>query len=370
MKILSLAIDAVLRNKDSRAFMRQEAYFKSHEVDIINFSLGESALTQSGSLRVFTTGGSNRVVALIKAIGIMRRELTMSSYNLILSQDANFLGLIGFLIGKFFSVPLVAQLHGDYLDNPLWIDVAFENRVMNIVGKWITRHADGVRVVSERIRRYVVDTLGVDSSRVESLPIGSELGVFSPEGSKTFEGRCFLFVGRLIDEKSPMLFCEAARNALKAIPDLTAVIIGDGDRRDVMQKFFEQEGLADRVKFTGSLDALSLAAWYRSARCLLHSALWEGWGMPMIESLACGCPVVTTDTGCAGEAVIHERNGLVSMSNTAQELGEQTIRICNDDVLYQKLSENARIDAQDWSFDALSQKIISFYERNARIKKD
>lgn len=366
MKILSLAIDGVLRNADSRAFKRQEAYFKGHSIDIINFSVGESAVIQSGSLRVLTTGGSNRLVAFMKAVGIMRRELSLSSYNLIISQDANFLGLIGFIIGKLYSVPLVVQLHGDYLDNPLWLDVAFENRVMNVVGKWVTRHAAAVRVVSGRIRRYVVDTLGVDSGRVASLPIGSELGVFSPEGPKAFEGKCFLFVGRLIDEKSPMIFCEAACDALVAIPDLTAVIIGDGDRHDVMQAFFEQKGVADRVKFTGSLDAPSLASWYRSARCLVHSALWEGWGMPMIESLACGCPVVTTDTGCAGEAVIHERNGLVSMSNTSHELGEQTIRICGDDVLYQKFSQNARVDARDWSFDALGQKIITFYEQHAK----
>ncbi len=370
MRILSLSIDDVLRRTDSRAFKRQEAYFKGHTVDIINFCVGKSETTESGSLRVFTAGGSNRVAVLLKAIGIMRRGPKLSSYDIIISQDANFLGLIGFVLGKLFSVPLVVQLHGDYLDNPLWIDVAFENRIMNVVGKWVTRHAGGVRVVSERIRRYVVDTLGVDSSRVASLPIGSELGVFSPEGPKAFEGKCFLFVGRLIDEKSPMLFCEAARDALEAIPDVTAVIIGDGDRRDVMRTFFEQAGVADRVTFTGNLDAPTLASWYRSARCLVHSALWEGWGMPMIESLACGCPVVTTDTGCAGEAVVHERNGLVSMSNTARELGEQTVRICSDDVLYHKLSQSARVDARDWSFDALGQKIISFYEQHARTKKD
>lgn len=150
---------------------------------------------------------------------------------------------------------------------------------------------------------------------------------------------------------------------LKKYPDVNISIAGDGVLRGEMEEMYRKSGLLSRVNFLGMVDHRSLVSLYQSSFCYLHTADWEGWGMPMIEAMATGCPVVTTDTGCAGEAIRHNETGLVTSINDEDALVAEVERLLDDDRLWKNLSKQGIIEAQQWSFSVLARKNMEWYGR-------
>jgi D-inositol-3-phosphate glycosyltransferase len=368
MRVLSFSVDPALADSSSRAFVRQARYFSEHNADIVVLTTGERAHVSLGGIRVFASGGSSRPHAALRVFKKLF-ELRKEQYDFALAQDVFFTGFFAYLYARVRRIPLVVQMHGNDLDNPLWRDSSFEHRILNVFGKWLARRADGIRVVNTRLVRYCTEVIGIAPSRVASIPIGTDLSVFTPDGPRAAEGRFVLFVGRLIPEKSPLLFCEIMTTLLKKDLDLRAVIAGGGDTngnlRPDMEEIFLRAGVQDRVLFLGTIDGEKLSAWYRSSICMVHTAAWEGWGMPMIEALACGCPVVTTDTGCAGEAVVDNVHGFVVPIGDTENLVAKTRLLCEDEALRARFSAAAVQDAARWSVDVLSRRLIDFYRRIA-----
>jgi glycosyltransferase involved in cell wall biosynthesis len=83
---------------------------------------------------------------------------------------------------------------------------------------------------------------------------------------------------------------------------------GAREAQGELQKQIEESGLRQRVRFLGYCPAEDLPALYRAAGCLVFPSLFEGFGMPVLEAMACGCPVVCSNTSSlpeiAGEAAL------------------------------------------------------------------
>ncbi len=369
MRILVVGTDAEVANPISGAAKRQMAYFAGHKADIIGLATGaRKTVPLTPEIHAHVPGGGSKIHALIRTISLLRRLGREHRYDIVSAQDAIFSGLISWAFARTYRVPFVIQLHGNYLDNPLWIEASLKNRLMNGIGKWLVRRADGVRCVSARLCREIGERLHIPAARMMSLPICTDLAVFSPHGARHDGGPFVLFVGRLIDEKSPFLFSDVMIPLLQAKPELSVVLIGEGNRRADLEKRFSDAGVGERARFTGQLAANDVATWYRSAVCLLHTAAWEGWGMPMIESMACGCPVVTTDMGCAGEAVRDGENGVVTKIDDVAAMHEGVKRLLEQPELALRYRQASIEEAQKWSFSARVKDQITFYEHIARIE--
>jgi glycosyltransferase involved in cell wall biosynthesis len=363
MRILSISLDRQIL-VPSVPQNRQVAYFSGHTAHILILSPGKrESIRPTPSLTITRIGGKNKVACFFRTLQILWEMRGRSRFDIVTTQDVLFAGLLGLLFARLERIPLVVQLHGNYLDNPLWINQRLLNHLTGRVGNLVLRRSDGVRCVSDRIRRQVIKDFGVRPEKTISLPICTDLSIFSPDGGRAGGAPFVLFVGRLIEEKSPLLFCEVLIPLMKRYPDLMAAVGGQGELQVVMQRQFDEGGLLSRVLFLGQLPAQELAKWYRSSICLLHTAAWEGWGMPMIEAMACGCPVVTTDTGCAREAVRDGENGIVVPVNDVAGMRHAVERLYRDPKERKKLSEKAAEEAQKWSFSARVKEQVKFYER-------
>lgn len=360
MKILSIGNDASFFKENSGSLKRQLGYFKGSQVDMVVLSVGKKINFQLENISVWRPGGNNKIFTLFNSFLLCRQLAKKNKFNLVVSQDVEFSGLVGFVVARLFGIPLITQLHGNYLDNPLWLKQRRINMIINIFGKYILKQSRAVRVVSGRIRQQVINDFRINPDHVVSLPIGTDLSSFATDKTVKREP-ILLFVGRLIEEKSPMLFCRVAGNILHDFPSARAVIMGDGNLRSEMERYFIDLGQKDRVTFTGHIMPIEMKEWYYRSSCLIHTAAWEGWGMPMIESMACGCPVVTTDTGCAGEAVKDGVNGFVVPIDDEFGLLGATRKILEDQALLDKFSTESKIEAQNWSFASISEKINKFY---------
>jgi glycosyltransferase involved in cell wall biosynthesis len=167
------------------------------------------------------------------------------------------------------------------------------------------RAAARVLAVSERTKRDLVEHYRVRPDRIVVTPNGVD-PVFSAEGPRR-DGRPYvLFVGSLQARKDPV----AAIETLARLPDdLGLVLVGpDKGSGEEARRAASRLGVAGRVEFTGHVDKGELASLYRGAACLLFPSRYEGFGLPVVEAMASGTPVVATASGAvpevAGEAAI------------------------------------------------------------------
>jgi glycosyltransferase involved in cell wall biosynthesis len=179
--------------------------------------------------------------------------------------------------GPFASrVPLVVTVHDlAVLRHPEWFNRwtrAYSRRAVPRVVAAAAR----LIAVSEFTRRELVALLGVDPARIRVVPNAVE-AAFTAEGPRA-EGDYVLAVGTLEPRKNLARIARAV----------------EGELRVVGARGWGAVEVPANVRWLGEVDDAELASLYRGARCLVYASLYEGFGIPVAEALACGCPVVTS----------------------------------------------------------------------------
>lgn len=366
MRVIVIGTDKTIMDMGSVVQTRQVEYFKDFErTDIFVLGKGASSHFQIGNI-YFKKFGGNRFTSFVQTFFNIHLKLKSKTgnekYDLIYTQDVLYCGLMGMLLKKITGVKLVTQIHGDYLDNPLWINQRFENKILNVLGKKIIKNSDYIRCVSNRIVKYCVETLGKDSSRVKSLPIGIDGNIFNSNNVLENRKKQIVFVGRLMGEKEPHFFCDIVIPILQKHTDYTAVMVGNGPLEQELKKRFADVGLENQVEFPGFLQFENIAKYYKEGFVFLHTAFWEGWGLPMVESTACGMPNVTTDTGCAGEVVLHNHNGIIVQGKNKYDYIEAIENLIQNPDVYKNLVNNCLQSGTEWTFPVMCQKTKDFLE--------
>jgi glycosyltransferase involved in cell wall biosynthesis len=179
--------------------------------------------------------------------------------------------------GPFSSrVPLVVTVHDlAVLRHPEWFNRWTRTYSRHAVPR-VVRAASRVIAVSEFTAGELRDLLAVPAAKINVVPNAVE-DVFTPEGPRA-EGDYVLAVGTLEPRKN--------------LARIAAAV--DGELRVVGARGWGNVEPPANVTWLGEVGDDELAALYRGARCLVYASLYEGYGIPVAEALACGCPVVTT----------------------------------------------------------------------------
>ena len=145
-------------------------------------------------------------------------------------------------------------------------------------------------MISEFVRERAVDRLGLDPDRVRVVPLGVAHDRLSP-GGETREP-FLLYPARLWAHKNHARLFEAFAQLRRGRPELRLVLTGGGH---------EGASLPEGVESRGLVSDNELARLYRSAACLVFPSLYEGFGLPPLEAMACGCPVAASRAGAIPE---------------------------------------------------------------------
>ena len=168
------------------------------------------------------------------------------------------------------------------------------------------RRSAVVFTVSEWTKRGILERYGIPEERVVVTPNGVDPS-FTPEGPAAEEhGSYLLFVGAVQPRKDP----EVAVRALSLLDgDLRLVVAGPVKLgADRVRATAASLGVADRIRWLGYVDRSALAGLYRGAACLVFPSRYEGFGLPLLEAMASGTPVVasraTSIPEIAGDAAV------------------------------------------------------------------
>ncbi len=186
---------------------------------------------------------------------------------------------------------------------------------------WVLERADAVIVVSHALKQ-VSKGLGVDERKIHIIPNGVDPEKFFPipqeearnkigfiEGSRSL----VLSVCHLTKNKGLDVLLEGLALLTQTSPSLkwSLYIVGDGAERERLERLVQSLGLVSSVKFCGPVSHEQLAWYFNAANvcCLLSER--EGWPNVIVESLACGTPVVATSVGGIPEIITSSKVGIL-----------------------------------------------------------
>ena len=163
-----------------------------------------------------------------------------------------------------------------------------------------SRKATEVIVISEFVRERVIDRLGLDPERVHAVWLGVDHERFTPAPHVAREP-LLLYPARPWPHKNHARLFEAFALIRRTRPDLRLLLTGVGHDAATLP-----EGVEAR-----SVSGAELIDLYRSAACLVFPSLYEGFGLPPVEAMACGCPVAAARAGslpevCGDAAVLFD----------------------------------------------------------------
>jgi glycosyltransferase involved in cell wall biosynthesis len=229
---------------------------------------------------------------------------------------------------------------------------ALKRLYYSLVVRPAIHRAGVVLTVSEFSRQQICDWAGVSEDRVVNVSHGIA-DVFSVSGEVCRPGRpYFLYVGNHRPHKNlPRMLSAFAISDLSADFDLWIT----GDRNAELERQASVLKLDGSVKFLGQVSDKQLAVLYRGATTLLLVSLYEGFGLPIIEAMACGTPVLTSLVAsmpeAAGGAAL-----LVDPSNV-EEIASKLRVLASDDALRSDLRHRGLRRVSAFTWDATAQRV-------------
>ncbi len=257
-------------------------------------------------------------------------------------------------------IPVVVTFHGARIFSPMY-SARGEWALARLYHPWLKRNllrdrawlreiVAAVIVPSQFAAQEAAEVLRVPPEKVHVVPHGVDHGIFTPDGDSLVRERPYLLhiYGRNPMKNTERVIAAYARLPEASRPDL--VVISPWD------------WFVPRVRGVLVIRRLlsqgELAGWYRGAVGLVAPSLRETFGLTLLEAMACGCPVITSDrTGCA--EVVGEAAVLVN-PYSVEEIARAMQRVIEDGALRERLREQGliRAGAFSWTRSAAAHKQV------------
>jgi len=221
--------------------------------------------------------------------------------------DAHFVypdGFAAVLIAKLLTLRVVVTAHGTDLN------AYARSLLLRPLIRWTLRSADHLICVSTALKNVAV-SLGISTHKVAVIPNGVDADCFYPidkTDARAFLGmplevEVVLAVGQLISTKGHHLLIEAITDLRLKFPRVLLFIIGEGRLADSLHQKVVSLGLDRYITLIGPVENDHLFRWYSAADVTCQASSREGFPCVLLESLACGTPVVATEVGGTPELI-------------------------------------------------------------------
>lgn len=230
------------------------------------------------------------------------------------------------------------------------------------------KRANHIIATSQNTRNDLIRYLKILFDRISVIYNGIDHCIFKQYNIKLHDSPYIMYVGSERPRKNLGRLLEAFAKLEKEFPELKLVKAGDFGRsekyrRGTMRKL-ESLGITRQVIFVEHIPDLELAHYYSSAALLAYPSLYEGFGLPPLEAMACGCPVVTSNTSSLPE-VVGDAGILVNPYDT-DSLAQAMRKVLSDDKLREDMIRKGLKRSKEFSWEKTARQTQEVYNKVAR----
>ena len=221
-------------------------------------------------------------------------------------------------------------------------------------------NADSIIAVSRAAATFISYFTSKD---VEVIPNGVNVGEFNP-GTKEFDGRSVLFVGRFVYRKGLHLLLEAMGRVVERNEEARLTIAGSGYLSPILKMLVKASNLQHNVSIKESPPRDEVIRLYQKSNVfVLPSVFGESFGVVLLEAMASKTPIVATAQGGVGEVVKHMETGLLVRRNRVDGLAKGIANLLEDKHLSRRLSSRAFEEARRYDWGLVAEMVEGVYER-------
>lgn len=256
--------------------------------------------------------------------------------------------------------PMVITIH-DMIDERFHQGQAEYENIISLRAKHI-HQANKIIAVSENTKNDLIELCGVDPKKIETIYHGNSFNVNITRFSlpKPIEQQYLLYTGKRYAYKNFNRFLQSIQPILQANKDLWLVCAGGGAFKNAELNQLNQLQINHRVLYQPILDNEQLASLYNHAQCLVYPSLYEGFGLPIIEAFACGCPVITS-VGSSTAEIAGEAAVLINPNDT-DEMTHQIQEVLNNTTLQNQLVQLGHHRAHLFNWDKTANQTLKLYQ--------
>lgn len=260
-------------------------------------------------------------------------------------RPANQLGVI---VGKLLRIPTFPTVHTPVT----FIDAGNRWDIRVILKKAVNqiayRIADRVVVVSQEIKEIIQKRFSLEDDNFFVLKNGIVLednfpksDVLEKEFPDSENKLKIIAVGRLVPLKNFNLIVRSAKELInRNLTNFLVLIAGEGGERPMLEALIKELEVDTHVKLLGLRD--DIIDLMMASDLFVISSSYEGLSIAMIEAMACGLPIISSDIRSLGDCITHDQNGLLYPVGDHKALADQILQLAEDEKLREKLSRGAR----------------------------
>ncbi|MEE8372182.1 MAG: glycosyltransferase family 4 protein [Dehalococcoidia bacterium] len=279
----------------------------------------------------------------------------------------------GMVLAKGLGAPVVATIHhpitvdmaASLLEVKSWLvrfrrTVFYQFLTMQAI---VSRRMDRIITVSETSAEDTVHAFKVRSDKVRVVHNGIDTGMFKKlEGAEKVPNS-IVIVGKAEDKKKGIPYLLKAVQLLKDDVEVKVSVVGAQGSGDGYGPILARDlGIADRVTFTGHVTTEELVRLWSSAEIAVTASIYEGFGLPAAEAMACGTPVIASRAGALPEVVGEDGAGVLVPPADPQALAAAIKGLLADKPLRERMGEASRSRiVEHFSWEIAARKTVDVY---------
>jgi glycogen(starch) synthase len=246
-------------------------------------------------------------------------------------------------LSEFYDVPMISTIHATEAGRHSgWVSGSLSRQV-HAVESWLVRESDSLITCSASMSDEITELFGPGLAEITMIPNGidADRWPFATRRPRTGPPE-LLYVGRLEYEKGVHDAIAALPRVRSAHPGTTLTIAGEGTQRDWLVEQARKHRVRKATTFVGRLDHAELLALLHRADVAVLPSHYEPFGLVALEAAAAGAPLVTSNIGGLGEAVIDGETGLSCPPRDVPQLASAVCAALDDPAAAQRRARAAR----------------------------
>lgn len=277
----------------------------------------------------------------------------------------------------FFSGVKIVTIH-DLITLNIPQKIPFFSR--QFFGKWMPysyKFADRIIAISEHTKKDIIKFLNIAENKISVIPQAASKEFNTNIKNEAVEKvrkkykigkKYFLHTGTLNPRKNLEFLVGVFSEVSKKFPDYQLVIVGKkGWYYEGLFDLVRQLKIQEKVIFTGYIDDCDAPPLYKGAKAFLFPSIYEGFGLPPLEAMNCGIPVVSSNASSLPEVIGPQ--GILLDPNDKKVWVANILKLISDQSYYQKMSDYYLRQAKNFSWEKCAQKTIEVYSKAYKEKR-